>query len=186
MILGILGSASKDSITRVALLAVRDRLVAAGESFDLVDLAVEYRELHDVEQYDDPDPVSQTWALRRRVAAAAAVVLATPVYHGSFSGLLKNAVDHLLGDAFAGRPVGLVANGGGPRSGGGACDQLRSVVRALGGWSAPTHLAITGADFIDSRPSRFTSERMDALVNELRTFATASRTGFTTECPATG
>jgi NAD(P)H-dependent FMN reductase len=170
MILGILGSASKDSTTRAALLAVRDRVAATGETFDLLDLAVEYRELHDISQYWCPDDGGQTTDLRRRVAGASAVVLATPVYHGSYSGLLKNALDHLLGDAFAGRPVGLIANGGGPRSGGGACDQLRSVVRALSGWSVPTHIAITPTDFAGGSPSPFVSDRIDDLVGELRIF----------------
>jgi NAD(P)H-dependent FMN reductase len=171
MILGILGSAAKDSNARVALLDIRDRLVAAGETFDLLDLAVEYRHLHDITQYDDPEELSQTAQLRKRVAAADAVILATPVYHGSYSALLKNALDHLLGDAFAGRPVGLIANGGGPRSGGVACEHLRSVVRALSGWSAPTHVAISASDCPGGVASPFVSSRLDALAAELRSFS---------------
>jgi NAD(P)H-dependent FMN reductase len=170
MVLGILGSASKDSTTREALRAVQDRLVSAGRSFDLLDLAVEYRDLHDLAQFANPDEDGQTALLRRRVAEADAVVLATPVYHGSFSALLKNALDHLLSDAFAGRPVGLIANGGGPRSGGIACEQLRSVVRALGGWSTPTHVAISGGDFADGVPDPLVAGRLDALVAELCAF----------------
>lgn len=170
MVLGILGSASKDSTTRTALLALRDRLLAAGETFDLLDLAVEYRQLHDIAQYDDPEEAGQTAQLRSRVAAADAVVLATPVYHGSYSSLLKNSLDHLLGDAFAGRPVGLIANGGGPRSGGVACEHLRSVVRALSGWSAPTHVAICANDFPGGVPSPFVAARLDALAAELCAF----------------
>jgi len=176
MVLGILGSASKDSTTRSALLAVRDRLLPAGRTFDLLDLAVEYRNLHDITQYDDPVEASQTAQLRRRVADADAIVLATPVYHGSFSALLKNALDHLRGDAFAGRPVGLIANGGGPRSGGVACEHLRSVVRALSGWSAPTHVAISENDFPGGVPGPFVAGRLDALVAELCTFPRAGLT----------
>jgi NAD(P)H-dependent FMN reductase len=170
MILGILGSASKDSTTRAAMLAVQDRLLCAGRAFDLLDLAVEFREPHDVEQYPDPADASQTARLRRRVAGAEAVVLATPVYHGSFSALLKNSLDHLLSDAFERRPVGLIANGGGPRSGGIACEHLRSVVRSLGGWSTPTHVAISPGDFDDGVPGPFVAARLDALVAELCAF----------------
>lgn len=170
MVLGILGSASKDSTTRTALLALRDRLLAAGRSFDLLDLAVEYRHLHDIAQYDDPAEASQTAELRARVAAADAIVLATPVYHGSYSSLLKNALDHLLGTAFIGRPVGLIANGGGPRSGGVACEHLRSVVRALSGWSTPTHVAVSENDFPGGVPGPFVAARLDALTAELCTF----------------
>lgn len=171
MILGILGSASKDSTSRAAMTAVQDRLIRAGRQFDLVDLAVEYRELHDLEQYPDPDEESQTAQLRRRVATADAVVLATPVYHGSFSALLKNFLDHLLSDAFRGKAVALIANGGGPRSGGIACEQLRSVVRSLSGWSTPTHVAITPGDFAGGEPSPFVASRFDQLVDELCGFS---------------
>jgi NAD(P)H-dependent FMN reductase len=170
MILGILGSASKDSTSRAAMTAVQDRLDSAGRHFDLVDLAVEYRELHDLEQYPNPDDDSQTARLRHRVAAADGVVLATPVYHGSFSALLKNFLDHLLSDAFHGKPVALIANGGGPRSGGIACEQLRSVVRSLSGWSTPTHLAITPGDFEGGAPGPFIASRLDQLVGELCDF----------------
>jgi NAD(P)H-dependent FMN reductase len=170
MILGILGSASKDSTSRTAMTAVHDRLAAAGRAFDLVDLAVEYRELHDLEQYGNPDENGQTAQLRRRVAAADAVVLATPVYHGSFSALLKNFLDHLLSDAFRGKPVALIANGGGPRSGGIACEQLRSVVRSLSGWSTPTHMAISPGDFDGDVPGPFIASRLDLLVDELCEF----------------
>jgi NAD(P)H-dependent FMN reductase len=170
MILGILGSASKDSTSRAAMTAVQDRLDSTGRHFDLVDLAVEYRELHDLEQYPNPGDDSQTARLRHRVAAAHAVVLATPVYHGSFSALLKNFLDHLLSDAFHGKPVALIANGGGPRSGGIACEQLRSVVRSLSGWSTPTHLAITPGDFEGGAPGPFIASRLDQLVGELCDF----------------
>ncbi|MFI2379126.1 NADPH-dependent FMN reductase [Streptomyces sp. NPDC018964] len=171
MILGILGSAAKDSVTREILLRAGERVERAGLGLSLLDLAVEFSRPHELEDYDDPPPGSQTALLRARVAPCRAVVLATPVYHGSFSGLLKNALDHLTGDAFAGRPVGIIAAGGGPRGAGTACDQLRTVVRALGGWSTPTHVATTAADLTPGEPLRFLDERIDDLVRELLTFS---------------
>ena len=40
-------------------------------------------------------------------------VLGTPNYHGSYSGILKNALDHLTMDDFKMKPVGLIGNSGG-------------------------------------------------------------------------
>ena len=40
-------------------------------------------------------------------------ILGTPNYHGSFSGILKNALDHLNMDYFKMKPVGLIGNSGG-------------------------------------------------------------------------
>ena len=41
------------------------------------------------------------------------LILGTPNYHGSFSGILKNALDHLNMDHFKMKPVGLICNSGG-------------------------------------------------------------------------
>ncbi|WP_052845260.1 NADPH-dependent FMN reductase [Streptomyces sp. NRRL S-31] len=173
MILGILGSASKDSNTRHGLAAVAQRIRAAGGEFETVDLSVEFSEPHDIGDYDDPAAHSQTAAIRRRIAEADGVILATPVYHGSYSGLLKNFLDHLEGDAFAGKPVGILANGGGPRSAVAACDQLRTVVRAISGWAVPAHVATANSDFTDGVPGAAIAGRMDAMVADLLMFTDA-------------
>ena len=40
-----------------------------------------------------------------------AIILASPVYRGSFTGALKNLLDHLPIEALTGKPVGIVAMG---------------------------------------------------------------------------
>ncbi|BAJ31642.1 MULTISPECIES: NADPH-dependent FMN reductase [Kitasatospora] len=167
MILGVLGSAAEDSRSRLALHTVGELVRAHREPYDLLDLSLEFHHLQDLADYDHPDPSGQTAALRRRFAGASAVVLATPVYHGTYSGLLKNALDQLLSSAFEGRPVGLLANGGGPRGAAIACDQLRTVVRALNGWSAPTQVSTSAADFVDGRPVPAILDRLGDMVGEL-------------------
>jgi len=170
MIVGILGSGSSDSLTRKGMQEVAAQVRAAGMDFELIDLRDEFRQLQDIDAYSEPASGSQTVALRKRIAQASGIVLATPVYHGSFSGLLKNALDHLTGDAFAHLPVGTLAAGGGPRSPSVACDQLRSVVRALSGWSAPTHVGMSYGDVSDSGLSEDLRERIADLVAELKSF----------------
>lgn len=170
MILCILGSASRDSVTRKVVELVMDLFVVHGSRPELIDLSTEFTNLHDIEQYTNPEPGSQTAELRDRIAGASAVVLASPVYHGTFSGLLKNALDHLEGDSLTAKPVGVVAAGGGPRSAAVACDHLRTVVRALSGWAVPTHVAVTSTDFEPGEDSENLVERTDELVTELLSF----------------
>lgn len=43
--------------------------------------------------------------LNTRMLAADAIILSTPEYHGSISGVLKNALDHLSQAHFSGKPV---------------------------------------------------------------------------------
>ncbi|MEU6483703.1 NADPH-dependent FMN reductase [Streptomyces sp. NPDC046887] len=76
-----------------------------------------------------------------------AVVLASPVHHASYSGLLKSALDEVPGDWLADTAVGLLAHGSGPRTGGVVCEHLRTVAKALGGWVVPTQVASCPADF---------------------------------------
>jgi NAD(P)H-dependent FMN reductase len=175
VILGILGSTSPDSVARRALELAARRIRAAGETYELLDLGVEFPERHRLGDYDVPPPGSQTARLRARIAACDGAVLATPVYHGSYSALLKNALDHLTGECLADRPVALIAAGGGPRGAGTACDQLRSVVRAMSGWAVPTHLATTRGDFAPGEPLEGLHERLDDLVAELLAFRSARR-----------
>lgn len=171
MIVCILGSSSTDSLTRKGLQALIKQAVAAGSPCDLLDLQIEFRGLHEPSEYAAPPAESQAARLRSRIADASGIVLATPVYHGTFSGLLKNALDHLHGKAFARLPVGLLAAGGGPRSASVACEHLRTVVRALGGWSTPTHVSMSYGDLIDAGPTKELHGRLASMVAELQSFS---------------
>jgi NAD(P)H-dependent FMN reductase len=66
------------------------------------------------------------------------------MYHGSYSGVLKNALDHCGFDEFEGTTVGLlgVAGGAFPIT---ALEHLRSVCRALNAWVLPHQAAIPQA-----------------------------------------
>jgi NAD(P)H-dependent FMN reductase len=80
-----------------------------------------------------------------RAASCGAFVLSTPIYHNSYSGILKNALDYLTSAHFSYKPVGLVSHGG---SGGTqAVDHLRIVVRAVLGVAIPTQVCTTSHDY---------------------------------------
>jgi azobenzene reductase len=147
MILVISGSVREGSGTRAtveALTAVLGRRGAAFAHWDLRERSLpiadpEYHRRADVH----PDPGVRELASLARDASA--LVLATPVYHNSFSGVLKNCLDHLSIADLAYKPVGLVAHGDN-LSGVQACDQLRIVVRGLRGLALPLQVVTTHAD----------------------------------------
>lgn len=62
--------------------------------------------------------------------AADFLVLGTPNYHGSYSGILKNALDHINMDYVKMKPVGLIGNSGGIVSSE-PLSHLRVIVRSL-------------------------------------------------------
>ena len=134
------GSRREDSHTRkalkVALTAVRD----AGGSAELVDLAE--MELPPLDP-DQPE-AGDSEQLTRIVRDADAVILGTPMYHGSYSGVLKSAIDYCGFDEFEGKTVGLLVVSGGPFPTP-ALTHLRDVCRSLKAWVLPHQVAIPQA-----------------------------------------
>jgi chromate reductase len=69
---------------------------------------VEIDDLPLYNQDDDADPAEQVKRLKREISAAQGLLFVTPEYNRSFSGVLKNAIDH------ASRPYGQSVWGGKP------------------------------------------------------------------------
>jgi FMN reductase len=90
-------------------------------------------------------------ALVDAIREADGVIVATPGYHGSLSGLIKNALDSLeplRDDArpyLDGRAVGCIVVADGWQACGSALSHLRSIVHALRGWPTPLGATINSA-----------------------------------------
>lgn len=136
-VVALCGSLADDSGTRTALRTALDAAREAGARTTLLDL----RE-YDLPAFDaDDQDAGDAPALRRRLRAADAVLLGTPMYHGSYSSPLKTALDYSGFDEFEGTTVGLLAVSGGafPTR---ALDHLRATVRALDAWTLPLQVGI--------------------------------------------
>jgi FMN reductase len=83
--------------------------------------------------------------LRKQVQATQGIVLGTPIYHGSFSGVLKNALDLMGFREFEGKMIGLVGVSGGRAGAINALDSLRAVGRVLHAWVIPEQASIPQA-----------------------------------------
>ncbi|HEY2049909.1 MAG TPA: NADPH-dependent FMN reductase [Caulobacteraceae bacterium] len=90
-------------------------------------------------------------AMRR----ADGVIVASPGYHGSISGLVKNALDVLEGlredprPYLHGRAVGCIVTATGPQACGSTLAALRAIVHALRGWPTPFGAALNGGSLFD-------------------------------------
>ena len=103
-----------------------------------------------------------------RIAAAAAVLIAAPVYRASFPGVLKNLLDIVPVEALQGKPVGIVAMGGSPHHYLAVDAQLRQVLGWFGALVAPTAVYLTGADFRDGQLASESARRdLAALADTL-------------------
>ena len=101
------------------------------------------------------------------MAAADAVLLASPVYRGTFTGALKNLLDHLPVEALAGKPVGIVSMGATQHHYLGIDWHLRDVLAWFGALVAPTSVYLASSDFHEGRPSEAAQADLVALVTVL-------------------
>ena len=99
----------------------------------------------------DPGPAGPTaeqQALADAVRAADGIIIATPGYHGSLSGVVKNALDtlELLNQDqrpyFTDRAVGIIVTASGWQAGGTTLTAVRSIIHAMRGWPTPFGAAL--------------------------------------------
>jgi NAD(P)H-dependent FMN reductase len=171
------GSLAQPSHTSALARAIDAPLTARGAAVERWDLAERSLPIADPAYHARPEshPSPIVRELVRLADAADALVLASPIYHNSYSGLLKNALDLLAIPQFEGKPVGLASHGGRlPLTH--AVDHLRQVVRGLLAVAIPTQVVTAAQDYVHSG-SRYELvnqqilERVDRLAGELIWFA---------------
>ena len=128
---------------------------------------------------DPYDPMVKTRSpnaqrLVQLLREADGIVIASPSYHGSIPGLLKNALDYtedLRSDErpyFDGRAVGCVVCAEGIQAMGTTLFTLRSIVHALRGWPTPYSATINSS----TKPFEPDGQlREETVVNQLKTVA---------------
>ncbi|MBX5443336.1 MAG: NAD(P)H-dependent oxidoreductase [Solirubrobacteraceae bacterium] len=168
----VLGSATPPGRLRTAVAGATERAAAQdGVEARLIDLAE-----HRIAPADGRPPEQlgdDTGAVIDALAAADAVVLATPVYRGSMTGVLKNLLDHVPVEALEGTPVGIVAMGATDHHFLGAERHLRDVLAFFGALTAPVAVYLSSRDFADGRPSEAAAAQLDELAATLLGLARA-------------
>ena len=101
-----------------------------------------------------PDQMGDdTEAVVNSITRARCVIFASPVYRASFTGALKNLLDHVPVEALRGKPCGIVAMGATQHHYLGVDRHLRDVLSWFGALTAPTSVYLTSADFLSGEPS---------------------------------
>lgn len=165
-ILAVVGSLHELSVTRVVIRHLAERLRVDGADVDLVDL------LEDPVPLFNPDTSfnSETCSkLKPRVEQADVVLLGTPDYHGSVSGVMKNFLDHFWKE-FAGKLFATVVAS--HEKGLTVHDQLRTVARQCYAWSLP--YGVSFVDKEDVRDGAIVSEafrsRVEMLLRDVQVY----------------
>jgi FMN reductase len=133
------GSLRSGSHSYQALIQAVERIRGLGaevEVFDLRELTLPF-----CTGADDYPEFPDVQRLKVAVTEADAIVLATPEYHGSLSGVLKNALDLLGFDQFSGKVTGVISVLGG-QANSNALNDLRTILRWIHAWVIPEQIAV--------------------------------------------
>ncbi len=150
-IVALCGSLRADSYTRQALNIALNGARQTGATVELLNLR-DYTLAFCGSNVDDqgkeiaypPDVLR----LRTKIQQAQGVILGTPEYHASYSGVLKNALDLMGCEQFEGKMIGLVGVSAGALGANAAINALRSVGRSLHAWVVPEQVSIPFVDNI--------------------------------------
>jgi FMN reductase len=149
LIVGIGGTAAAGSSTEQALRLALDSAECAGAEVRMFASEALVALPHYLTAAASACPEGR--ALVEAVRLADGLILASPGYHGSISGLVKNAIDYLEETSKDGRvyldgvPVGLIATAYGWQATGSTLATLRAIVHALRGWPTPLGAAVNSS-----------------------------------------
>jgi FMN reductase len=108
-------------------------------------------------------------------SAASVLILATPIYRATFNGTMKAFLDRFGSDTLSRTAVIWVGTAAAPGHFLALDTGGRAVVASLMGWTVPTVVYATGADFTDGRPSAAVVDVVRHALDEAAVLAEALR-----------
>jgi NAD(P)H-dependent FMN reductase len=172
------------------VLGVAGSIRQASYSTRALKIALEYAKKHGAEVrllelnkvilplYDPTAPASkEVEHTTESLAWADAFILASPDYHGSMSGSLKNFLDYFY-EEFAGKVFGYIVAS--HEKGLTVMDQMRTAVRQCYGWSMPYGVSINGPQDFTGDEIRNTrlSNRVSMMARDLVVYGKLLREQF--------
>ena len=164
-LIAIAGSPTPDSRTRSLVANVLESIAQeAGGASSLVDIADLVGSLA-VRTRDEVSP--QLASALRSVEEADLLIVGSPVYKGSYTGLFKHFMDLVDYKALAGVPVALLAIGGSDRHALVIDHQLRPLFSFFNAHTLPTGVFVSDSAFVDGRiEDPAIRKRLSILVQE--------------------
>ncbi|MBI4723707.1 MAG: NAD(P)H-dependent oxidoreductase [Rhodomicrobium sp.] len=164
-VVGLAGSPSIPSRTRLIVEAAIERIGAqTGAQTRLVDLAQLVPDLGIRCRADASPRVEEALRL---IETASLLVVASPVYKGSYTGLFKHLIDLINYPSLLGTPVALLAMGGSERSALVVEYQLRPLFSFFGAKTLPTAVFIPDKAIVNGWvEDAACSARLDQMIAE--------------------
>jgi NAD(P)H-dependent FMN reductase len=172
-VLGVAGSTRQSSYSTRALKIALEHAKKHGAEVRLLELNRTVLPL-----YDPSAPASkEVEHAAEAIAWADAFILASPDYHGSMSGALKNFLDYFY-EEFAGKVFGYIVAS--HEKGLTVMDQMRTAVRQCYGWSMPYGVSTNGPQDFTGQETANTklSSRLRMMARDLVIYGRLVRDQF--------
>ncbi|MNC49910.1 NADPH azoreductase [compost metagenome] len=160
-IMVLAGSNRKAGSSKELAKAIASRIREKGHEALLFDLYGKPLPMFDPDQDYSGSPAVEE--LLAGFYLAKGIVLVSPEYHGTISGVLKNALDFLIYEHFDGKPVLSAASSGGVAAFG-ALNQLQSIVRNLHGVNSPEWISIGSGERETDAAGEFSEPRVHSRI----------------------
>ncbi|MQB55281.1 NADPH-dependent FMN reductase [Rahnella sp. RcJ3] len=146
------GSISENSKTRLLMEKSDFFLKKIGVTVTFEDLRFSKLPFADPAYHSHPEdyPDENVRNFLSRFNKADAYLIGSPLYHGTISGVFKNAIDHLRYDAFRNKAVGLISYGSSPQRCAFPCITMNTLVKTMYGYPLQTEVAASKSDIIEN------------------------------------
>jgi FMN reductase len=160
---GMAGSLRPNSYSQQVLQLAAQRLQVLGADVEILDLrTLNLPFCRGGGDYSDYPDVAK---LQTAFQEADGFILVTPEYHGSVSGVLKNALDLMSFDQLDGKVAGLISVLGG-QSNSNALNDLRTILRWVHTWVIPEQVAIGQVWKAFSEDGKLLDEKLSQRMDE--------------------
>lgn len=165
-IVTICGSVRPSNYTAKALALVLDEFTRHSD----VEVDAVYLEAIDLPLPGEPPRDSSAEQFRQKVKDATGVILATPEYHGSFSSVIKLAIENLgFPSVLAGKPVSLLGVAAGQIGAIKSLEHLRSVCSHIGAIVLPGLVSVARVQEVFDKDGRCLDPRAERQIRSVAT-----------------
>jgi FMN reductase len=181
-VVGVSGSTRRPSRTSELVAEIgRELSRHRPVQFELIDLAEIGPGLGAFSRDDLPDAGKRALAA---IETADGLIVGSPIYKGSYTGLFKHLFDFVDVQALAGVPIALTATGGGRRHALTVEHQLRPLFGFFSALTLPTSVYASDEDFRDGKlADPVTADRVRQVASELAQHVSPRRAALAASVP---
>lgn len=184
-ILAFAGSTREESLNKKLMREAVRLGEAAGRSFTAIDLRDYAMPLYDGDLEKEKGLPEKAMALKKLIQDHDALLIASPEYNNSVTGVLKNTIDWLSrpnsegdpGDVLTGKVVAIIGASPGRFGAYTSAQHLRTILRSIDVLVIPAQCSVAGASKAFDEDGQLTDERaqkaLKGVVNQLEQTARA-------------